>query len=98
MATSSTGPPRPSIVKLLLWTVLCLVMWFWAIIGPFFAVLAAISLFVDISPVVGMTWFSGEPVRTPGQKAVFIAANAFIGLVGIGFLWLRRRGYVKDPL
>jgi hypothetical protein len=85
-------------VKLLLWTFLWLVMWFWAIVGPLFAVLAAISFFVDISDVVSLTYFDGEPVRTPQQKAIFLAVSAFIGVVGIGFLWLYRRGYLKNPL
>ena len=98
MKTNSTRPPSPSMVKLILFTLLWLVMWFWAIIGPLFAVLAAVSFFVDLSPVVTLTCFAGEPVRTPQQKTVFLAVNAFIGLIGISFLWLYRRGYLKDPL
>jgi hypothetical protein len=85
-------------VKLLLWTLLWLVMWFWAIVGPLFVVFAAVSFFVDISPVVSLNLFGGEPVRTTEQKTVFLAVAAFLGCVGIGFLWLRRRGYLKDPL
>lgn len=98
MEANSAIPPRPSPVKLLLWTLLWVVMCFWAIIGPLFVVLAAVSFFVDISSIADMTLFGGEPVRTPRQKAVFLAVGALIGSVGIGFLWLYRRGYVKDPL
>src|SRR4051812_19208362 len=98
MDTNSTRPPSPSIVKMLLWTFLWLAMWFWAIVGSLLAVLAAVSLVVDISPVVNLTLFGGEPVRTPQQKAVLLAVGATLGLIGIGFLWLRRRGYLKDPL
>src|SRR5262245_18215712 len=83
METHSPKPPQPSMLKLLLWTFLWLVMWFWAILGPFFVVLAVVSFFVDISPFADMTLFGGEPVRTPQQKAVFLAVGALIGLVGI---------------
>jgi hypothetical protein len=85
-------------VKLVLWTLLWLAMWFFAIVGPLFVVLAAVSFFVDISPVVSLNFFGGEPVRTTEQKAVFLAVGAVLGFVGIGFLWLYRRGYLKDPL
>jgi hypothetical protein len=98
METNSARSHGPSTVKLLLWTLLWVVMWFWAIIGPLFVVLAAVSFFVDVSPFADMTLFGGEPVRTPRQKAVFLAVGALIGSVGIGFLWLYRRGYLKDPL
>jgi hypothetical protein len=97
METKPTKPP-PSMVKLLLWTMLWLVMWFWAILGPLFVVLATLSFFVDVSPVVGMTDFFGNPVRTTGQKIVFLAVGACLGFAGIGFLWLLRRGYLKDPV
>jgi hypothetical protein len=98
MDTNSSQPPPPSMVKLILWTLLWLVMWFFAIVGPFFVVLAVVSFFFDISGVVSMTLFSGEPVRTPQQKAEFLAVGALLGIIGIGFLWLRRRGILKDPL
>ena len=98
METKPTQRPPPSMIKLILWTMLWLLMWFWAIAGSLFAVLAAVSFFVDVSPVVGMTDFFGKPVRTTEQKLVFLAAAACLGLVGIGFLWLRRRGYLKDPV
>ena len=83
--------------KLLLWLFLCFAMWFWAVVGPLLAVLAAASFFVDVSSVVSLDLF-GEPVRTAGQKAVLLAVGVVAGFVGVGFLWLRRRGYIKDPL
>jgi len=85
-------------VKLILWVLLWLVMWFWAVVGPLFVVLAAISFFIDVSPVVSLTLFGGEPVRTPQQKAVLLVMGASLGFIGISFLWLRRHGYLKDPL
>jgi hypothetical protein len=45
-----------------------------------------------------MTLPGGEPVQTPQQKAVFLVLGALLGFIGIGFFWLRRRGYLKDPL
>jgi hypothetical protein len=98
MEKNSARPPRPSMVKVFLWTLLWLVMCFWAIIGPLFVVLGAVSFFIDISPFAEMTLFGGKPVRTPQQKALFLAVGALVGFVGIGFLWLHRRGYLKDPL
>jgi hypothetical protein len=98
METNLSKQPPPSMIKLILWTLLWLVMWSWAIIGPLFVVLAAVSFFVDISPVASMTLFGGEPVRTMEQKILFLAVGALLGLIGIGFLWLLRRGYLKEPL
>jgi hypothetical protein len=100
MDTNSTRPPppSPSVVKALLWALLWLCMWFWAIVGPLFVVLAAISFFVDLSPYVSLTGFDGEEVRTTRQKAIFLVVNAVLGLVGITFVWLCRRGRLKGPV
>jgi hypothetical protein len=84
-------------VKLLLWTLVWLVMWFFAIAGTLCAGLAAVSFFVDLSPVVSLALLN-EPVRTPQQKAMFLGVSGVLAGVGIGFLWLRRRGYLRDPL
>jgi hypothetical protein len=85
-------------IKLVLWTLLWLVMLFWAVVGPLFVVLAVVSFFVDVSPVVDLRLFGGVPVRTQRQKAVFLGLSAVMALVGIGFFWLRRRGRLKGPL
>jgi hypothetical protein len=99
MATNPTQqPPTPSMVKVLLWTLLWLVMWFWAIVGSLCVVLAIVSFFVDLSPFVSLNLFSGEEARTTQQKVTFLVANAVIACIGVGFLWLYRRGYLKDPL
>jgi hypothetical protein len=84
--------------KLVLWTLLWLLMCLWGIIGSVFVVLAVVSFFVDVSPVAKMSLFNGEPVRTPQQKAVFLAIGLALAVVGLGFVWLNRRGYVKGPL
>jgi len=96
MRANSTNSSSPSMLKLVLWTILWLVMWFWAIIGPLFVVLGVLSFFVDLSG--SMYLFGGDPVRTPQQKAVFIAVGLGLSAVGIGFVWLVRRGYVKGPV
>ena len=85
-------------LKLILWTLLWLVMWFWAIVGPLYMVMAAVSFFVDISPYVSLTLFNNEPVQTPIEKAAYLAMGAFFGTIGIGFLVMRRFGYFKDPV
>ena len=90
--------PPPSLLKLILWFLLWLVMWFWAIIGPLYVVLAVVSFFVDLSPWVSMTLPGGESVETTEQKLLFLAIGAVLGFVGLGFLWLRHRGYLKDPV
>jgi hypothetical protein len=91
-------PPRrerPAIL-LLLWAILCLIMWFWAIAGPLFVVLGALSFFIDLNAIgISLSGPDDEPIRTTTQKIVFTATSALIGTVGITFLWLRKRGYLK---
>jgi hypothetical protein len=90
--------PPPSLLKLILWFLLWLVMWFWAIIGPVCVVLAVISFFVDLSPWVHISLIGGEPVRTTEQKILFLALGAVLSFLGLGYLWLRHRGYFKNPV
>jgi hypothetical protein len=73
-------------------------MWFWAIPGSLIVVCTAVSFFVDISGVVSMTDFSGEPVRSSEQKIHFLVFGAILGFLGIGFLLLCRWGYLNGPL
>lgn len=98
MDAKPTPASSPSMLKLILWTFLWLVMWFWAIIGSFFVVLGVLSFFVDVSRFGSMTLFNGAEVRTTQQKAEFVAVGLGIAAVGIGFLWLVRRGTVKEPV
>jgi hypothetical protein len=69
----------------LLWAFLCLVMWFWAIAGPLCVLLAVASSFVDLSDVI----------EFPGREAEALSVGIVLGAVGISFVWLRMRGYVK---
>jgi len=74
-------------------------MWFWAVVGPLFVVLGELSFFIDLEAIgITLTGNDGEPIRTTRQKMTFIALGVLFGVVGIGFLWLRRRGWLKDGL
>jgi hypothetical protein len=61
-------------------------------------VCATISFFVDLSAFVSLTDFSGKPVQTTEQRIWFLAFGAVLAFIGIGFLMLRRWGYLKDPI
>jgi hypothetical protein len=86
---------EPSVVVSLLWALLWLALWFWAIIGPLFVLLGALSFFVDLDTLGIQLSLGAGPIQTTGQKNTFIAMGAVMGIVGIGFLWLRKRGYLK---
>jgi hypothetical protein len=73
----------PPIVPSLVWALLCLVMWFWAIVGPLFVVAGAVSYYFDL----------GEILAIPGWQA--LSVGGVLGAVGIGFVWLRMRGYIR---
>jgi hypothetical protein len=96
MAANTSQHP-PSLVELVLWTALWLLMWAWAILGPVVALLACISLIPALEPYITLK-FLDEPAQTVHQKAVVFAVGVGMGLVGGVFLWLRRRGHLKEPL
>ena len=75
----------PPIVPSLLWALLCLAMWFWAIAGPMCVLLAVASYFVDLRDVL----------EFPGREAEALSVGSVLGAVGISFVWLRVRGYIK---
>jgi hypothetical protein len=75
----------PPLLPSLLWVLLCLVMWFWAIAGPVCVLLAVASHFVDLRDVL----------EFPGREAEALSVGGVLGAVGISFVWLRVRGYVK---
>jgi hypothetical protein len=93
---SRQQPGEPSVILLFLWALVCLAMWFWAIVGPLFVVLGALSFFLDLGAFgIDISGFGGEPVRTTGQKLTFMAVGAIGAIVGIAFLWLRRCGWLR---
>jgi hypothetical protein len=73
----------PPIVPSLLWVFLWLAMWCWAIAGPLCVVLGILSYFVDLGDVLAM----------PGRDA--LSVGGVLGGVGLSFVWLRMRGYLK---
>src|SRR5262245_24003396 len=93
-----TSKHPPSLVELLLWTALWLLMWAWAILGPVVALLACVSLIPAVEPFVSLTLFDGKPADTLQRKAILFTVGVGMGLLGGLFLWVRRRGHLKEPL
>jgi hypothetical protein len=79
-------------IDMVLWTLLCFTMWFWAIVGTVNVVLGALSFFFDLSSVFDI---GPKPVSAMEQQAHFLSLSASAATVGITFLWLRRRGHLK---
>jgi hypothetical protein len=75
----------PPIGPSLLWVFLCLALWFWAIAGPLCVMLAVTSYFVDLRDVI----------EFPGGGVEALSVGSVLGAVGISFVWLRMRGYIK---
>jgi hypothetical protein len=93
------GRREPPAVLLLLWALLCLVMWFWAILGPIFVVLGALSFFLDLEDLhISIMDFGGQPVQTIWQKLTFMGVGVVLGAFGGGFLWLRHQGWLRYGL
>jgi len=92
----STTPPNrePPLILLLLWAILWLAMWFWAIVGPLFVLLGALSFFIDLG-TIGVSISLDGPVETTKQKILFIVLGGIMGIVGIGFHLLRRYGHLR---
>jgi hypothetical protein len=73
----------PPIVPALLWHYLRLTMWCWAIGGTLFFVGAVASYFVDLKDLF----------LIPGRDTLLF--GGVLGSVGVSFVWLRMRGYIK---
>jgi hypothetical protein len=84
MTKDTTERRTPPIVPSLLWVLLCLVMWLWAISGPLLIVGGVASYFVDLRDVLDIP---------PGREALLF--GGVLGGVGVSFVWLRMRGYIK---
>jgi hypothetical protein len=85
MTKDQTERRMPPVVPSLLWVLLCLVMWFWAIAGPLCVLLAVASHYVDLRDVI----------EFPGREVEALSVGGVLGAVGISFVWLRVRGYIK---
>ena len=73
----------PPVFAGLVWALLGIVMWFWAIVGPLYLALGILSYFVDLR----------QHLHMPAEEA--ISLGAVLGAVGICSVWLRMRGYVR---
>ena len=72
---------------MLIWAIICLNGYGFAVIGPLFIVLGIRSFFVD--PGGSLRMF-GEPVQTTTQKIVWTLLNLVIGALGVWFVaWHR---------
>jgi hypothetical protein len=78
------GHRPPPIFASLLWSALRLSMWCWAILGPLLVVLGVIARFVDF-PDSLFSPSKGDPLGLFG----------ILGGIGVSFVWLRLRGYIK---
>lgn len=74
---------KESFVPSLLWALLVLVMWFWAVVGPLTAAAGVASSFADLRGFLAI----------PPRQAVGLGSA--LGAVGVTFVWLRIRGYIK---
>jgi hypothetical protein len=80
-------PRRPSMGSMIVWVLFCCAMWFWAISGPLI-VLAGVLEFLNVPFIAIEGPTTEDKVRLMGMGAV-------LGAVGLGFVWLRLRGYLK---
>ena len=66
----------------ILWLLICINLWWFAILGPIFFVLGLLSFFIDIGDSMNMF---GRPVRTFGQKVLWSISTFAIGWLGVWF-------------
>lgn len=91
MDDTNPGPRRtPSIGSMIVWVFLCFAMWAWAIIGPFTLVFGTLS-YLEVPFFQSMSL----PGDTAGEKLNYLGMTTILGAVGISFVWLRCRGYLK---
>jgi succinate-acetate transporter protein len=88
MATDPDIRHRPSIGSMVVWVIFCLVMWAWAITGPLAVVMVTIALTLEPE------WL-GSVGETPREKMLNLQVGVVLGAVGLAFVWLRLRGYLK---
>jgi hypothetical protein len=80
------GPKRqPSLATMIVWVLFCFIMSGWAIIGPLILLMRVLSFFVDWADIGA----------NPEEIHRNLSLGAGLGAVGIGFVWLRCRGYLK---
>jgi hypothetical protein len=84
---SDQKPKRqPSMASMIVWVLFCFGMWAWAIIGPLGLLLGTLSL-------AGVDFISAGATRD--ETVRIMGTFAGVGAVGLAFVWLRCRGYLK---
>jgi hypothetical protein len=73
----------PSIFSSLLWTLLCLAIWLWTLVGPLRVLVGAVSYFVDLL----------DFLSNPRSEAFVL--DVVLLAVGDRFIWLRMRRVIK---
>jgi hypothetical protein len=97
-STSRHPPPGCGLLTLVfLWVLISGIMGLLAMIGVASVLLGISSLFVDLSKWLDLQ-LCGQSVQTTAQKVQFTAVGAAMAVTGIGFWWLRQRGYVRAAL
>ena len=77
-----------------LWAVVRLNLWAFAMLGPLFVVFGIRSFFI---PPDGSLVMFGHPVETNAQRAIWIIANCVIGTLGIWFVLYHTRSWHRTP-
>jgi hypothetical protein len=73
---------------MIIWVLFCCTMWFWAICSPIVLILVLIAF-------IGNPETPDIPGRDATEKLNQVVMVVFIALVGLAFVWLRVRGYLK---
>jgi hypothetical protein len=92
MANEPENEDRATELAHLLWWLLRVNMWGFAILGPVFVAVGLLSFIVDFGDSM---WLGGKPVRTDQQKTAWTVCSAAFGALGLAFVWLCRKGYLK---
>lgn len=74
---------------MIVWVLFFFVMWAWAIAGLLTVIFGTISFCVDTD------WINVLPGSTQQEKLAYMGQAAFVAAVGLAFVWLRCRGYLK---
>lgn len=86
MESNSSPRDRPSMAGRIVWVFFSFVMWGWAILGPLAVLIGTLSFFTDVVSIEG---------ATTNEKLKNLGLIAFLGMVGLSFVWLRRAGFLK---
>jgi hypothetical protein len=92
MLKTFATPGLSSTLMRVLWLLVCINMWGFAVIGPLFVVFGLLSFSVDFGESMSM---AGEPVATNMQKTAWTILIAAFGGLGLSFVGLQLSGRLK---